>query len=120
MSKHDPALGTGRNTWRGDAVVRGAVPTLYHSSGSYGSQVVRLALVEKGVAFRSRLVDKNADHTQARARATRTHARKRTQARLPLRPRAGALATVRAQALALQPPFAVTLSDTPSRPGSWR
>ena len=66
MSVHDPCLGKAPNAWRGDEISRSPTPTLYQVSGGYGSQVARLALVEKGVAFKSRYVDLNSDTTQAR------------------------------------------------------
>jgi hypothetical protein len=68
MSSLDPALGS-HNTWRGDAVARAPVPTLYHSEGSYYSQVARLCLVEKGLPWKSRLLDLHSVALeQARAR----------------------------------------------------
>jgi len=66
MSRHDPSLGEPRNAWRGDEIARSAQATLYQATGSYGCQVARLALVEKGVAFKSRYVDLNSDTTQVR------------------------------------------------------
>jgi hypothetical protein len=71
MSRHDPSLGEPRNAWRGDEIARSAQATLYQATGSYGCQVARLALVEKGVAFKSRYVDLNSDTTQVRADSTR-------------------------------------------------
>lgn len=72
MSVHDPCLGAARNAWRGDEVSRSPTPTLYQVSGGYSSQVARLALVEKGVAFKSRYVDLNNDTTQVRDRPEQT------------------------------------------------
>ena len=57
MSALDPALGAAPNSWRGDAVERAPVPTLYQSEGSYYSQLARLCLVEKGLPWKSRLLD---------------------------------------------------------------
>ncbi len=37
-------------------------PILYHSLWSFNSQIVRLALIEKGVSWRNRLVDPERDH----------------------------------------------------------
>ncbi len=68
MAGCDPALGT-HNTWRGDPVEAGPTPTLYHSEGSYYSQLARLALVEKGAPWRSRLMDLHTQLEQARSRA---------------------------------------------------
>jgi hypothetical protein len=56
MSALDPALGT-HNSWRGDKIERSPVPTLYQSEGSYYSQLARLCLVEKGLPWKSRLLD---------------------------------------------------------------
>lgn len=66
MASVDPALGS-HNAWRGDLVESGPTPTLYHSEGNYHSQVVRLALVEKGATYRSRLLDLTSLLEQARA-----------------------------------------------------
>ncbi len=66
MSRHDKALGTA-NAWRGPRVERSPVPTLYHSEGSYYSQIARLALVEKGAPWKSRLMELHGALEQARA-----------------------------------------------------
>jgi glutathione S-transferase len=48
-------------------VERSPVPTLYHSEGSYYSQIARLALVEKGAPWKSRLMELHGALEQARA-----------------------------------------------------
>ena len=83
MSVHDPCLGKAPNAWRGDEISRSPTPTLYQVSGGYGSQVARLALVEKGVAFKSRYVDLNSDTTQARDQGGLSRGQGHTQAGLP-------------------------------------
>jgi len=56
MAAQDPCLGT-FNAYRGDEVVAGPNPTLYHTSSTYGSSCARLALLEHASPWRSRCVD---------------------------------------------------------------
>lgn len=65
MAAVDPALGTAA-PWRGDHVRRHTTPTLYYSEGSYYSQLARLALRERGTAFKSRLMDLHTHMEQVR------------------------------------------------------
>ena len=62
MAATDPHLGTA-NHWRGDPIQAGAEPTLYHAESHYASMVARLGLVERGCAWRSRVMDIH-NHTE--------------------------------------------------------
>jgi hypothetical protein len=67
MAAVDPMLGK-NHAWQGGLISRSTTPTLYHSEGSYYSMIARLCLAEKGVAYKSRLVDLHTQTEQARCR----------------------------------------------------